>query len=312
MATFDELVQKLRQRDGFYFDRKDAVAQLARMDDPRVVTLLVEALTDPEPSVRREAVEQIAGRNAVEATEPLIRTLQSDADGDVRREAVEALGKLGGENSHAAVEAALGDRALGVRWAAEAALKQLHQRSAASDCPTKPMAAEASALLLPEARATASREVSTQAVSSASEEAAPVLAPEVLSTMSPAETPRLVLLGQVVGALQGPLLGLISTLQAIVQQSMSTQQVMAAQKETDRAYPASVARVSTLPTAPVPSEHGLPAQLELPPLTTLDGGPGGASQFGSFLTRPLPPGVVATVLILVVLLIAVLWSYYMK
>jgi HEAT repeat protein len=125
MPTFEELVQRLKEIDSFYFNRKDAATQLGRSGDPRAVAPLCEALGDPVPYVRQEVAHALAKLADPEAVEPLSRALASDTDEYVRRAVAQALGVLADERSRPALQAALDDPSSTVRWAAADALKKM-------------------------------------------------------------------------------------------------------------------------------------------------------------------------------------------
>jgi hypothetical protein len=130
MTEFESLIRQLEDRSGFYLQRREAVGRLGALGDPKAVPHLLEALSDPEPYVRREAATAL-GRLHDPRAIPRLGALATDSEDEcLRRSAVEALGEIGAPAARTPLEAALNDRALGVRWAAEAALRRLSSEQA--------------------------------------------------------------------------------------------------------------------------------------------------------------------------------------
>ncbi len=74
--------------------RERAVRALGRMREPSTLKVMAEALHDIHPSVRKAAAWSLGQTGRRKAVEPLIAALQ-DPDEEVRREAVEALVRIG-------------------------------------------------------------------------------------------------------------------------------------------------------------------------------------------------------------------------
>ncbi|RDI71861.1 HEAT repeat domain-containing protein, partial [Halopelagius longus] len=75
--------------------RWNVVAALGRIRDPRAIPTVVAALDDDDPSVRRRACRASAQLGTAAAVSPLCDRATSDPNADVRREAIDALGRLG-------------------------------------------------------------------------------------------------------------------------------------------------------------------------------------------------------------------------
>ena len=106
--------------------RVDAVAALAEIGEP-VVNLLLEALSNDSPDVRRDAAISLGIVKSESAVEPLIKIFQTDANNVVRKAAAEALGNVGDARALAPLREALAleDRFLIVKIGAATALGQL-------------------------------------------------------------------------------------------------------------------------------------------------------------------------------------------
>ncbi|SFG99543.1 HEAT repeat [Halopelagius inordinatus] len=107
--------------------RWNAVAALGRIGDPRAIPTVVAALDDDDPSVRRRACRASARLETTAATSPLCDRATTDPSADVRREAIDALGRLGEADARVvtAMESVLGDAPTPLRRAAVTALGRL-------------------------------------------------------------------------------------------------------------------------------------------------------------------------------------------
>jgi|GEM_PF-1038659 len=104
--------------------RWDTVRTLGKLQDPRTVGPLIDALDDDDHEVRSAAAEALGALGDRQAVEPLIEVLENDESG-VRRAAVLALGQLGDERAVEALTAALEDEYYVVRDLAAEALAKL-------------------------------------------------------------------------------------------------------------------------------------------------------------------------------------------
>lgn len=82
-------------RDPDPFARVRAIQELG--GSPGAEDLLIQALADESPPVRREAVRALRGSRTVAAMQALIEVVSRDPSSEVREEAVEVLGALLGE-----------------------------------------------------------------------------------------------------------------------------------------------------------------------------------------------------------------------
>jgi HEAT repeat protein len=81
--------------------KRELVRTLGRLQTPMADAALKMALADPDPVIRRTAVEGWGARRTPQAVEELGRTISSDTDLDVRMAAAKALGTF---NDRAAIE----------------------------------------------------------------------------------------------------------------------------------------------------------------------------------------------------------------
>jgi HEAT repeat protein len=89
--------------------RSTACWVLGRIADPGAVPVLVQALDDGDPGVRREAVASLASIGDPAAVPRLLRAFQSDRETSVRKSAVNALWLLGGPAAFEPIVATLLD-----------------------------------------------------------------------------------------------------------------------------------------------------------------------------------------------------------
>lgn len=78
-------------------NRARAIRQMGRSRSPMALDQLIQALSDANPDVRRQAAHGLGETGAQEAITPLLDELR-DQDSDIRGEAAEALGKIGDHN----------------------------------------------------------------------------------------------------------------------------------------------------------------------------------------------------------------------
>lgn len=105
-ATVDELVAQTKSPDPA--TREQAVTLMGRTTDERAKAILIEALADAFPGVRRAAAEGIGFAKVGDATVPLLPLLK-DATPYVRRMAAWALAEVGGAEGGEALVASLQD-----------------------------------------------------------------------------------------------------------------------------------------------------------------------------------------------------------
>lgn len=100
--------------------------------DEKSCNLLVSALTDPEALIRTEAAAVLGQVNYPPAVPHLILAIQ-DTDLDVRKAAINSLGKIGDRTALKSLQALLNDEQEVVRILAKVAIAQIERQSQADD-----------------------------------------------------------------------------------------------------------------------------------------------------------------------------------
>ncbi len=108
--------------------RARSAMALARIQDPSTIGALSAALSDAEPSVRNAAAFALGQMWDAEAEAILIGALEREEDPGVRERIVEAIGKVGAEDSSAVLSRSLDDPRSAVRGRAAIALGLLGRR----------------------------------------------------------------------------------------------------------------------------------------------------------------------------------------
>jgi bilin biosynthesis protein len=106
-----------------------AIAHVAQeQGDEKSCSILITALTDPEPTIRAEAATAFAQVNYLPAIPHLILAIK-DPDLEVRKAAVSSLGKLGGQTEVETLRSALQDPETVVQVLAKLAIAQIENRA---------------------------------------------------------------------------------------------------------------------------------------------------------------------------------------
>lgn len=100
--------------------------------DEKSCNLLVSALTDPEALIRTEAASALGQVNYLPAVPHLILAIQ-DTDLDVRKAAINSLGKIGDRTALEPLQPLLNDEQQVVRVLAKLAIAQIERQSEADD-----------------------------------------------------------------------------------------------------------------------------------------------------------------------------------
>ena len=100
--------------------------------DEKSCNLLVSALTDPEALIRTEAAAGLGQVNYPAAVPHLILAIQ-DTDLDVRKAAINSLGKIGDDRALEPLQAALNDELEVIRILAKLAIAQIQRQSEDDD-----------------------------------------------------------------------------------------------------------------------------------------------------------------------------------
>ena len=109
--------------------RRDIVRTLGELAGPAALATLVTALQDPAPLVRMAGCQALARTGDPQALVPLIRTLRSDSDVDVRIAAARALGAFADPRAIAALGELLTDQDPALQHQAILSLQQATGKS---------------------------------------------------------------------------------------------------------------------------------------------------------------------------------------
>ena len=101
--------------------------------DEKPCNLLVSSLSDPEPLIRTEAAAALGQINYPPAVEHLITAATQDTDLDVRKAAINSLGKMGDPSAMDSLQEMLNDDQEVVRILAKLAIAQIERQSESSD-----------------------------------------------------------------------------------------------------------------------------------------------------------------------------------
>ena len=95
MLSFEQLIQNLTDTTQPSIVRSSAIAGLAAQGNPQRVKFLIEALTDLDATIRREAAKALQDLDATSATEPLLRALHTESNDLTLWAMLEAISELG-------------------------------------------------------------------------------------------------------------------------------------------------------------------------------------------------------------------------
>ena len=95
MLSFEQLIQNLTDTTQPSIVRSSAIAGLVAQGSPESVEFLIEALTDLDAMIRREAAKAIQDLDTTSATEPLLRALQTESNDLTLWAMLEAISELG-------------------------------------------------------------------------------------------------------------------------------------------------------------------------------------------------------------------------
>ena len=95
MLSFEQLIQNLTDTTQPSIVRSSAIAGLVAQGSPESVKFLIEALTDLDAMIRREAAKALQDLDATSATEPLLHALQMESNDLTIWAMLEALSELG-------------------------------------------------------------------------------------------------------------------------------------------------------------------------------------------------------------------------
>ena len=95
MLSLEQLIQNLTDITQPSIVRSSAIAGLVAQGSPESVKFLIEALTDLDAMIRREAAKALQDLDTTSATEPLLRALQTESNDLTLWAMLEAISELG-------------------------------------------------------------------------------------------------------------------------------------------------------------------------------------------------------------------------
>jgi hypothetical protein len=120
----------LHDQNESFFRRADAVRRLARTGDDEAHRVVLGALTDKEPYVRRAAADGIAHASRPEDLDAVLAAFAADGDDQVRRALLKTLGSFADERALAAVKETAETGSYSLRYDAQSVVSQIERRLA--------------------------------------------------------------------------------------------------------------------------------------------------------------------------------------
>lgn len=138
MLSFEQLIQNLIDTTQPSIVRSSAIAGLVAQRSPESVELLIEALTDLDAMIRREAAKALQDLDATRATEPLLRALQMESNDLTLWAMLEALSELGTVSVLSTLEALLNADSMLTRIEVKKSISRLQDRYPDAAAATSP------------------------------------------------------------------------------------------------------------------------------------------------------------------------------
>ena len=138
MLSFEQLIQNLTDTTQPSIVRSSAIAGLVAQRSPESVELLIEALTDLDAMIRREAAKALQDLDATRATEPLLRALQMESNDLTLWAMLEALSELGTVSVLPTLEALLNADSMLTRIEVKKSISRLQDRYPDAAAATSP------------------------------------------------------------------------------------------------------------------------------------------------------------------------------
>ena len=125
MADFDEHARLLSDTSQSAFRRTDALRAVVRSGDERVPLLLMSVLGDGERQVRREAVKALGRLGGGRAVPAIVAALETEEDREARRAMVVTLGELADPRAVEVLQDLVDGSSSGLKYAARDALRKI-------------------------------------------------------------------------------------------------------------------------------------------------------------------------------------------
>ena len=135
MSSFDQLIQNLTDTTQPVVVRSSAIEGLAAQGDARSVGFLIEALSDSDSMIRREAAKALQGLGATGAIEPLLEALQAESKDLTVWAMLEAIGELGNPSVLPTLEPLSNVDSMLTRIEVKKCISKIHERYGNGDPP---------------------------------------------------------------------------------------------------------------------------------------------------------------------------------
>ena len=133
MESFEQLVQNLTDATQPIGTRRAAVTKIAEIDNNQALSFLINALSDPAPSVRREAANVLQQYNFREAVPVLLRALETEDNDLTRWTFIGVLGHIGTAATLPVLQALSNTESALTRRVVQKSIDQIIERQPAED-----------------------------------------------------------------------------------------------------------------------------------------------------------------------------------
>ena len=140
MLSFEQLIQNLTDTTQPSIVRSSAIVDLVAQGGPQSIQFLIEALTDLDSMIRREATKALQGLNATSAIEPLLRALQTESNDLTFWAMLEAISELGTPRVLPTLESLLNVDSMLTRIEIKKSISRIQDRYADAATDTSPEA----------------------------------------------------------------------------------------------------------------------------------------------------------------------------
>ncbi len=142
MLSFEQLIQNLTDTTQPSIVRSSAIAGLVAQGSPQSVKFLIDALTDSDTMIRREAAKALQDLDATSAIEPLLRALQTESNDLTLWAMLEAISELGTLSVLPALESLLNVDSMLTRIEVKKSISRIQDRYPDAAAVTSPEASK--------------------------------------------------------------------------------------------------------------------------------------------------------------------------
>ena len=138
MASFDQLIQSLTDTTQPIVVRSSAIEELVVQGDTRSVGFLIEALSDSDSMIRREAAKALQDLGATGAIDPLLEALQVESKDLTVWAMLEAIGELGNPGVLSTLESLSNVDSMLTRIEVKKCISKIRERYGNGNTPQQP------------------------------------------------------------------------------------------------------------------------------------------------------------------------------